>query len=810
MQPAAVSPRWNRDQPASSAAVSTAVVHHVVTVDSSFLLSQPTLAPFANTTLLPPLLSALPASCFRVYSRFHVKSTLALMGVKPRHIHRIVAHTFQQLTQLLLQPAPESTALSSATFVVPLLAGETTFSYSSAVCLSSAAWLSLVRSSLTLSKHYTPSATPALFAICHSIVSRQQHVLILLAGTSGTGKSTLASLLADRMRLSCVIGTDSVRHILRQRVNANACRVLHVSTYQAHQCIADDADLSQLSAPYTQPPAGQPPTSAVGSSVSTSDSFISSAASSSASLSQAQKVKLGHHQQSLHVCAHLHSLIASLIASRISAIIEGAHLLPAFLSYLIATLSSSRTLVLPFLIYISNETKHRERFALRSHPSAVNPYILHFPAIRTIQKHMLASADAIDSQHWLPTIDNTNMDRSVAAAHEIVSRVMVREGTQADGGGCVQWSGEDRAAVLREVDEMRAGAWSSKAMQRIIRMKVEKRHLFDRLREAEWKRREEEDGGEEGKKDGDAKDAARPSFWSDAASRFTDIAGLSTGPVADSQSPSTTSPHIANTLPTPLQASSAPKQPSVPAQPATSQLTRSPVPPVHSPSSSPPPPSTAFLRNQSSVLPSSRPRVSPSSPVYSPPAKLSPHLSSLPPPFLHHHHQRSGRPSSSDDDEADSKRGGGGVSESERSVSVTYSHDVPSLLAPSADDEGDGDGDGGVDGSDDERGDEDDDGHERGIVAIPESDDAGEDGPDGPNANDGDSDSASDGSYEPAGTEGDDRQPAGISVVGKGGICSASGGVERAGSTDVLNGADTLSSSYSSGSGSRRREIVLY
>ena len=814
MQPAALSPRWNSTS--FAAATTSTSVHHVVTVDSAFLLSHPTLAPFANTTLPPPLLASLPPSSFRVYSRFHVKSVLALMGVKPRHIHRIVAHTFSQLAQMLPSSSNAATTSSIATFTVPLLAGETSFSHSSTVCLSSAAWLSLLRSSLTLSKHYTPSDTPALFAICHSIVSRQQHVLILLAGASGTGKSTLASLLADRMQLSCVIGTDSVRHILRQRVTADACRVLHVSTYQAHQCIADDADVSLLTAPYAQPPVGQqpPPFAAVSSSLpssaASSSSLSSSTSSASSSLSQAQKVKLGHHQQSLHVCAHLHSLIGSLIASRTSAIVEGAHLLPSFLSYLIATLSSTRTLVLPFLIYISNETKHRERFALRSHPAAINPYILHFPAIRTIQKQLIASADGMDAQHWLPTIDNTNMDRSVAAVHEIVSKVMVREGRQA-ADGSMQWSGEGRADVLREVDEMRAGAWSSKAMQRVIRMKVEKRHLFDRLREAEWKRREDE-GGNEG--EDDVKDAASHSSWSQATPQPADFSANALTPSQTgsmlslfphallSSSLSSLSPPSTKTA----EQLVAPTQPTAP-QPAF------PVPSVSdSLSSSAHRTSSIPTRSPPTASWSPLPRTSSLSPSFSPSPNLLPHLSSLPPLFLRHHHQRTARPPSSDDDEYDGKRrgsgGGGAVSESEHSVSVTYSHDVPSLMAPSADDDGDGE----VDGSDEERGEEEagEESHARSIVAIPESEDHAEDAAEADNHVD--SDSASDGGYERAVMDDDDRQLGAVDPVGRGGMNDAMDdeGGDADGLVDGLHAIPRSSSGSSSDSGSRRRAVVLY
>ena len=799
MQAAAPSPRSTSGGQAASATPSTSV-HHVVTVDSVFLASHPSLAPYANTSLPPPLLASLPASCFRVYSRFHVKSVLALMGVKPRHIHRLVAHTLTQLSHVLPPPSSHSSASS---FTVPLLAGETSFSHMSTVCLSSAAWLSLIRSSLTLSKHYTPSDTPALFSICHSIFSRQQHVLILLAGTSGSGKSTLASLLADRMRLSCVIGTDSVRHMLRQRVTAEACRVLHVSTYQAHQCVADDADTGVLSAPYSQPPIGQRASHL--SSYSSSSPSASSMSASASPLSQAQKVRLGHHQQSLLVCAHLHSLLASLVASRTSAIIEGAHLLPSFLSYLLSSLSSARTLVLPFLIHISNETKHRERFALRSHPSAVNPYILHFPAIRTIQKAVMAQADAMGASAWLPSIDNTNMDRSVAAAHDIVSRIMVREGSAGGGaGGGGEWSGEGRAEVLREVDEMRAGAWSSKAMQRVIRMKVEKRHLFDRLREAEWKRREDDDGNEgEVEEDTAAEGPPVTTVHWNAPVEQPDASTFDSSlhSSLDHNQPLSIVSYTSTLPPPSLSSDTSTGLSIVPDRPLTgtgaTSLSTTDLQPAHILSSqTPPQPSSPIsIRQPLPVSNSPRQSASPQSPSSVPSHKRSPSLSSLPPPFLQHLHRRTARPASSDDDEYELKRRPSVVSESEHSVSVTYSHDVPSLLAPSADE-----GDGEADGSDD------DDEARVAIEAIPESD--------GAEAGGGaDSDSGSESGYERAATDDEEGLVAAgqNTAGGAGGVCSAGGRVVGVVDGSSLAGLDAVRNGHSSDSGSsRRREIVMY
>lgn len=53
------------------------------------------------------------------------------------------------------------------------------------------------------------------FQVASMLNQSKINVIILLAGTSGTGKSTLASLLGARFGIQNVLSTDSIRHIMR-------------------------------------------------------------------------------------------------------------------------------------------------------------------------------------------------------------------------------------------------------------------------------------------------------------------------------------------------------------------------------------------------------------------------------------------------------------------------------------------------------------------------------------------------------------------------------------------------------------------
>ncbi|RQM28910.1 hypothetical protein B5M09_003317 [Aphanomyces astaci] len=71
------------------------------------------------------------------------------------------------------------------------------------------------------------------FDLAKEITQRNTSFVVLLGGTSGTGKSTLASLLASRLRLTTVLPTDSVRHISRAFMTKEQHPCAFTSTYQA-------------------------------------------------------------------------------------------------------------------------------------------------------------------------------------------------------------------------------------------------------------------------------------------------------------------------------------------------------------------------------------------------------------------------------------------------------------------------------------------------------------------------------------------------------------------------------------------------
>jgi 2-phosphoglycerate kinase len=213
-----------------------------------------------------------------------------------------------------------------------------------------------------------------------SIARKEQPMIILLGGTSGCGKSTIASFLSSKFGISSTISTDTIRHILRTRHTKEMAPFLWTSSYQASDVIALDPTVSD---------------------------------------SQERVIK-GYKLQSDMILQEIENLIHFYaFVKKESLILEGVHLSMEYC----ARWMKQYGCVLPFLIYIGKETKHIERFAIRAKYMTLEPhlnkYSKYFDNIRAIQEHLMKEADLFR----IPKIDNSNIDRTIALMHKTIFSV---------------------------------------------------------------------------------------------------------------------------------------------------------------------------------------------------------------------------------------------------------------------------------------------------------------------------------------------------------------------------------------------------
>jgi len=354
------------------------------------------------------------------YTKGDLYQMLQALGCKPRHASKACAKVFLILQQRAALPATERYSLA------PTL--HTSLPGVCSVMLPRTEFETLVLESM---QPQNSSATLLDLRTAAALQERRTSVTILLCGTSGTGKSTLASLLAARLGITTVISTDSIRHLMRSFANPDQEPLLWASTYQAAAAVARN-----------------PPENVNNPPCDSSKAAVQ-----------------GYLTQAEAVMGHVDKLIATAESRRESLVVEGVHLSPAFATQLMRKRSS----VVPFLVHISNEAKHLERFAVRAKAMTLRPegnrYVRHLRAIRDIQDHLCSAADT----RAVPKVDNTNVDRSVAIIHAAVLGCLRRTSA---GNSLIDLKTGRCTALLEEYLGCKNATWSGSDMLELIRRKV--------------------------------------------------------------------------------------------------------------------------------------------------------------------------------------------------------------------------------------------------------------------------------------------------------------------------------------------------
>lgn len=354
-----------------------------------------------------------------LYTRDVLKGTLQLLGCKPRHAYRLSDLVFLKVEEHMF--GADRRRARSLWRLHPRGTGSF--------------WLSMPRSAFTrivmeslAGVVYKGSLADDL-KVATSLSEKRRSVTVLLCGTSGTGKSTLASLLATRLNITTVISTDSIRQMMRNFSTPQDDPLLFASTYQ------------------------------------TADSFDGKRTVGLEGLSETKRALKGYKAQSEMVMENLERLITQSENRRESMVVEGVHLSLNFVVRLMKTHSS----VVPFLVFISNEMKHRERFAVRSKYMTTDPtrnrYVKHMKNIRTIQDYLTKKAD----KHLIPKVDNTNVDRSVALIHSTIFGCVKR---MTKGDAMLDVGTNTVKVVHAEFLSVRDGmTWRGKDILEVIRSK---------------------------------------------------------------------------------------------------------------------------------------------------------------------------------------------------------------------------------------------------------------------------------------------------------------------------------------------------
>lgn len=212
-------------------------------------------------------------------------------------------------------------------------------------------------------------------------------VVVLIGGATGVGTSTLAADVARRLNIQSVVGTDSIREVLRRAISPDLLPVLHKSSYEI---TAED-----LRVP----------------------------------VEEHETALFGFRAQAAQVAVGVEALVDRGLKEGTNLVIEGVHLVPEIILDRYLDHPNVCTLV----VYLADAHQHRSRFYIRALGTAMRrpaeEYISYFAEIRQIHDYIVQSA----ARTGVQAVENLSIENTSDAAVEIVANRV--SGIAARAGG---------------------------------------------------------------------------------------------------------------------------------------------------------------------------------------------------------------------------------------------------------------------------------------------------------------------------------------------------------------------------------------
>jgi 2-phosphoglycerate kinase len=192
------------------------------------------------------------------------------------------------------------------------------------------------------------------YLVWRELIHSGRPLVVLLGGTSGCGKSTIANELANRLDIVRTQSTDMLREVMRMMLPERLMPVLHQSSFRAWEVL---------------PGADQP------------------------HLDMEARIAAGYLSQAELLAVPCEAVVQRAIRERVSLILEGVHIQPGLLERLPR---DDEVIVVPIMLAVLKQEQLRRRFRGRASGAPKRRsrrYLENFDAIWALQALLLSEAD---------------------------------------------------------------------------------------------------------------------------------------------------------------------------------------------------------------------------------------------------------------------------------------------------------------------------------------------------------------------------------------------------------------------------------
>ncbi|HZL06457.1 MAG TPA: 2-phosphoglycerate kinase [Coriobacteriia bacterium] len=206
-------------------------------------------------------------------------------------------------------------------------------------------------------------------------------LVILIGGTTGVGKSTIATEIAHRLGITRIVSTDSIREVMRGIFARDLMPAIYESSFNAWRGL-------RVPVPHGANP-----------------------------------VIVGFREQTAVVLTAIRALVDRAVVEGESIVVEGVHVVPGY----IEPSQFQNASVVSLLIAVDDEESHRSHFYIREvQTDGTRPfekYRANFDNIRLLGAYI----EDLAIEHGVPIVRSHQLDRTVAEVLELVVDTAIRD-----------------------------------------------------------------------------------------------------------------------------------------------------------------------------------------------------------------------------------------------------------------------------------------------------------------------------------------------------------------------------------------------